>query len=135
MERFTVRTGRATEMVDITGQVQEIALRMGARDGVLCLYCPHTTAGLTVNESWDPDVQRDMLLTVDEHIVPPDARHRHSEGNSPAHIKASLFGASTLVFVEESRLQLGQWQGVYLAEFDGPRQRQVWVKFLGERSS
>jgi len=79
-------------------------------------------------------VQRDMLLTVDGHIAPPDARHRHSEGNSPAHIKASLFGSSAMIFVEESRLQLGQWQGVYLAEFDGPRQRQVWVKFLGERS-
>ncbi|MEP0762032.1 MAG: YjbQ family protein [Chloroflexota bacterium] len=135
MERFTVRTSRPTEMVDITGRVQEIVSRMGARDGVVHLYCPHTTAGLTVNENWDPDVQRDILLTLDGHIAPPDPRHRHGEGNSPAHIKASLFGSSVLVFVEQSRLQLGQWQGVYLAEFDGPRQRQVWVKFLGERGS
>ena len=135
MERFTVRTSRATEMVDITGLVQDVVSRLGALDGVVYLYCPHTTAGLTVNENWDPDVQRDMLLTVDGHIAPPDARHRHSEGNSPAHVKASLFGSSALVFVENARLQLGQWQGVYLAEFDGPRQRQVWVKFLGERDS
>jgi secondary thiamine-phosphate synthase enzyme len=71
-----------------------------------------------------------MLLTVDGHIVPPDSRHRHSEGNSPAHIKTSLFGSSTLVFVEDGKLQLGQWQGLYLAEFDGPRSRQVWLKFL-----
>ncbi len=133
MERFTVRTSRATEMVDITGLVQEVVSRLGALDGVVHLYCPHTTAGLTVNENWDPDVQRDMLLTVDGHIAPPDARHRHGEGNSPAHVKASLFGSSALVFVEGARLQLGQWQGVYLAEFDGPRQRQVWVKFLGDR--
>jgi secondary thiamine-phosphate synthase enzyme len=71
-----------------------------------------------------------MLLTVDGHIVPPDSRHRHSEGNSPAHIKTSLFGSNTLVFVEDGKLQLGQWQGLYLAEFDGPRSRQVWLKFL-----
>jgi secondary thiamine-phosphate synthase enzyme len=133
MERLNIRTNRATELVDITGQVQDAVTRLGAVDGVVYLFCPHTTAGLTLNENWDPDVQRDMLLTIDGHIAPPDPRHRHGEGNSPAHIKASLFGADAAVFVEEGRLQLGRWQGVYLAEFDGPRQRQVWVKFLGER--
>jgi secondary thiamine-phosphate synthase enzyme len=133
MERLNIRTNRATELVDITGQVQDAVTRLGAMDGVVYLFCPHTTAGLTLNENWDPDVQRDMLLTIDGHIAPPDPRHRHGEGNSPAHIKASLFGADAAVFVEEGRLQLGRWQGVYLAEFDGPRQRQVWVKFLGER--
>ncbi len=133
MERLSIRTNRSTELVDITGQVQEAVARLGGLDGVVYLFCPHTTAGLTLNENWDPDVQRDILLTMDGHIAPPDPRHRHGEGNSPAHIKASLVGADAAIFVEEGRLQLGRWQGIYLAEFDGPRQRQVWLKFLGEK--
>ena len=131
MFTITVPTHHTTEFVDITALVQAGVEKLGAEDGVLYLFCPHTTAGLTLNENWDPDVQRDMLLSVNEHIVPPDRRHRHGEGNSPAHIKTSLFGSHTLVFVEGGRLQLGRWQGVYLAEFDGPRRRQVWLKFLG----
>ena len=130
MQRLTISTHQGTELVDITPTVQDGVEQMGAVDGVLYLFCPHTTAGLTLNENWDADVKRDLLLTVDGHIAPPDARHRHAEGNSPAHIKTSLFGSSALVFVEDGRLLLGQWQGVYLAEFDGPRQRQVWLKFL-----
>jgi secondary thiamine-phosphate synthase enzyme len=130
MQQITVSTSHTTELVDITRLVQAAVGEMGALDGVLHLFCPHTTAGLTLNENWDPDVKHDLLLTVDQHIVLPDARHRHSEGNSPAHIKASLFGSSVVVFVEEGRLQLGRWQGLYLAEFDGPRRRQVWLKFL-----
>jgi secondary thiamine-phosphate synthase enzyme len=131
MHRITVSTSKVTELADITRQVQATVTEMGVTDGVLYLFCPHTTAGLTLNENWDPDVKHDMLLTVDSHVVPPDRRHRHAEGNSPAHIKASLFGSSIMVFVEESQLKLGQWQGIYLAEFDGPRHRQVWLKFLG----
>jgi secondary thiamine-phosphate synthase enzyme len=131
MYQIAVSTSRTTELADITRRAQAAVAEMGAADGVLYLFCPHTTAGLTLNENWDPDVKRDMLLTVDSHIVPPDSRHQHAEGNSPAHIKASLFGSSIVVFVEEGRLQLGQWQGIYLAEFDGPRQRQVWLKFIG----
>jgi secondary thiamine-phosphate synthase enzyme len=130
MQSLRIQTSYTTELVDITARVQAALGDMGAIDGVLYLFCPHTTAGLTLNENWDPDVRRDMLLTVDGHIVPPDSRHRHSEGNSPAHIKTSLFGSNTLVFVEDGKLQLGQWQGLYLAEFDGPRSRQVWLKFL-----
>ncbi len=131
METITISTHRATEFVDITALVQAEAEKLGAVDGVLYLFCPHTTAALTLNENWDPDVQSDMLLSLNEHIVPPDRRHRHGEGNSPAHIKTSLFGSHTAVFVEEGRLRLGRWQGIYLAEFDGPRRRQVWLKFLG----
>ncbi len=131
MQRITISTGKTTELTDITRMIQATVTEMAVTDGVLCLFCPHTTAGLTLNENWDADVKHDMLLTVDDHIVPPDARHRHAEGNSPAHIKASLFGSSILLFVEKGQLQLGQWQGVYLAEFDGPRRRQVWLKFLG----
>ena len=131
MQQLTVSTSRKTELADITRKVQAIVTEMSVADGVLYLFCPHTTAGLTLNENWDADVQHDMLLTIDGHIVPPDSRHRHAEGNSPAHIKASLFGSSIFVFVEKGQLQLGQWQGIYLAEFDGPRRRKVWLKFLG----
>ncbi len=131
MQRITVSTGKTTELTDITRMIQATVTEMAVTDGVLCLFCPHTTAGLTLNENWDADVKHDILLTVDDHIVLPDARHRHAEGNSPAHIKASLFGSSILLFVEKGQLQLGQWQGVYLAEFDGPRRRQIWLKFLG----
>jgi len=130
MHQITVSTSRTTELVDITEAVRSALAEMGATDGVLYLFCPHTTAGLTLNENWDPDVKRDVLLTVDDHIAPQDTRHRHGEGNSPAHIKTSLFGSNTLVFVENGTLQLGRWQGLYLAEFDGPRRRQVWLKFL-----
>ena len=101
----------------------------GLQEGLCVVFSPHTTAGLTLNENWDPDVQRDILLTMAE-VAPADPRHRHSEGNSPAHIKTSLFGASLLLIVSGGRLQLGQWQGIYLAEFDGPRRRQVWLKLM-----
>jgi secondary thiamine-phosphate synthase enzyme len=131
METLTIATQNMTELVDISKDVQAAVTTLGAVDGVLYLFCPHTTAGLTFNENWDPDVKHDMLLTIDGHIVPPDSRHRHGEGNSTAHIKSSLMGVSALVFVESGRVQLGRWQGIYLAEFDGPRRRQVWLKFLG----
>lgn len=131
MHKITVPTTTTTEMLDITPQVQHVLGEMGVTDGVLYLFCPHTTAGLTLNENWDPDVERDILLTIDGDIAPRDPRHRHGEGNSPAHIKTTLFGSNTLVFVENGTLQLGRWQGVFLAEFDGPRHRQVWLKFLG----
>lgn len=130
MERITVSTGEKTQLVDISDLVQDKLREIGAEDGILFLFCPHTTAGLTCNENWDPDVQRDMLLTVNEKIAAPDPRHRHVEGNSPAHVKTSLFGSGQHVFVEDGQLKLGRWQGVYLAEFDGPRHRQVWLKFL-----
>jgi secondary thiamine-phosphate synthase enzyme len=130
MHVLTIATHQRTELVDITEAVLRALPKLGAEDGILTLFCPHTTAGLTLNENWDPDVKRDMLWTFDTHLAPADARHRHGEGNSPAHIKASLVGASAQVFVENGALRLGQWQGIYLAEFDGPRQRQVWLKFL-----
>lgn len=130
MRTIMVPTEQRTELVDITDRVQAEIQEMGVTDGVLYLFCPHTTAGLTLNENWDPDVKRDMLLTIDGHIAPEDARHRHAEGNSPAHIKASMMGSSVIVFVEEGRLKLGRWQGIYLAEFDGSRRRQVWLKFV-----
>jgi secondary thiamine-phosphate synthase enzyme len=131
MEQLTVSTNQKTELVDISAAIQTYVAENGLLDGVLYVFCPHTTAGLTLNENWDPDVKHDMLLTLDGDIAPPDTRHRHAEGNSPAHIKASLMGAGAPVFVERGQIQLGRWQGIYLAEFDGPRRRQVWLKFIG----
>jgi secondary thiamine-phosphate synthase enzyme len=129
MEAIWVTTRGHEELLDITDQVQEAVSRSGVTEGVCCLFIPHTTAGITFNEKWDPDVRHDLMLTLSS-IASADPRHRHAEGNSPAHAKASLCGASAFVFVSGGRLQLGPWQGIYLAEFDGPRRRQVWVKVI-----
>ena len=128
MITLDVKTTAKTELVDITEQVTEAIQSTGVAEGVCHIFVPHTTAGVTLNENWDPTVQRDILLTLDDHIAPPDTRHQHGEGNSPAHIKATLCGASAAVFISAGKLQLGRWQGIYLAEFDGGRRRHVWVK-------
>jgi secondary thiamine-phosphate synthase enzyme len=130
MFTLDVPTHAKTELVDITSQVAQAVRESAIGEGVCHIFLPHTTAGVTLNENWDPTVRQDILLTLDNHVAPPDARHRHGEGNSPAHIKATLCGASAAVFVGDGRLQLGQWQGIYLAEFDGPRRRRVWIKVM-----
>jgi secondary thiamine-phosphate synthase enzyme len=130
MITLNVPTKARTELVDITGQAAQAVRDSGISEGVCYIFVPHTTAGITLNENWDPTVQHDILLTMNDHLVPPDPRHRHGEGNSPAHIKATLCGASSTVLVSGGQLQLGRWQGIYLAEFDGPRRRSVWVKVM-----
>ena len=135
MVTLEISTRAKTELVDITAQVAEAVRESGVGEGVCHVFVPHTTAGVTLNENWDPTVRYDILLTLDDHLVPPDPRHRHGEGNSPAHIKATLCGASATVFVSGGQVQLGRWQGIYLAEFDGPRRRRVWVKVLGDGRS
>jgi secondary thiamine-phosphate synthase enzyme len=129
MITLEVSTQARTELADITAQLAQAVKQSGISEGVCHIFVPHTTAGITLNENWDPTVRQDILVTLNDN-VPPDPRHRHSEGNSPAHIKATLCGASSTVFVSGGQLQLGTWQGVYLAEFDGPRRRRVWVKLL-----
>jgi len=131
MITLNVRTNAKTEFVDITGEVQRAVEESGIAEGVCLLFVPHTTAALTVNENWDPAVRHDMQLTIDE-LVPQDARYRHGEGNSPAHIKSSMFGANLFVFVGGGKLQLGTWQGIYFAEFDGPRSRRVLMKVMSD---
>lgn len=127
-----VNTHTREELLDITGEIQAVVTRLNVSEGVCYVFIPHTTAGVTLNENWDPDVRRDILLSMGQ-MVPADPRHRHAEGNSPAHVKASLCGSHAIVFISEGQLQLGSWQGIYLAEFDGPRRRQIWVKVIPER--
>ena len=128
MEQISVSTSRRTELVDITSRVEEVVRRAGMENGVCTVFVPHTTAGVTINENADPDVPYDILKMVDS-LIPFEAGYRHTEGNSAAHIKSSLIGASLQVPVEGGRLRLGTWQGIYFAEFDGPRSRKVWVSF------
>ncbi len=125
---ITVKTSRKREFADLTAELARAVAAAGVGDGVLHVYNPHTTAGLTINEGADPAVARDILAALD-HLV-PDIGFQHLEGNSPAHIMASLVGSSVTVFVEGGRLRLGTWQKVFFCEFDGPRSRQVWYRLL-----
>lgn len=127
MNVFSVSTRQRTEFVNITRQVQAAVKALGLVDGVVTAFVPHTTAGVTINENADPDVTADMADAL-ERAVPWLAGYRHGEGNAAAHVKASMMGSSVQVIVSGGRLQLGTWQGIYFCEFDGPRERQVWVK-------
>jgi secondary thiamine-phosphate synthase enzyme len=126
MQEIRVSTHKDVEFVKITGQIQNAVTEAGVQDGVCFVYVPHTTAGVTINEGADPDVARDMIMEINK-IVPLEDGYLHAEGNSAAHIKASLMGSSAVVFVRDGRLVLGTWQSIYFCEFDGPRNRHVFV--------
>lgn len=130
MKSFDVRTGSRTEMVDITSQVRKAAEEAGIENGICHVYVAHTTAGVTINENADPAVTRDILMELNKQI-PFENGYTHTEGNSAAHIKASLMGSSAAVPLEGGVLQLGTWQGIYFCEFDGPRRRKVLVTVTG----
>lgn len=117
------------ELVDITSQVQSAVAEGGIGSGLCTVYCPHTTAGITINEGADPAVRRDLAGALQE-MLPRGFPYRHQEGNSPSHLLATLAGSSATVFVESGRLQLGTWQRIFFCEFDGPRNRTVWWKIL-----
>jgi secondary thiamine-phosphate synthase enzyme len=127
--QFTVKTRSQTELVDITASIQDVIQESGLEQGLCFVFVPHTTAAVTINESADPSVKSDMLKVINQ-VIPWEAGYRHVEGNSPAHIKSTLVGASALIAVEKGRLVLGTWQGVFFCEFDGPRTRKVNVNFL-----
>jgi len=129
-DRMSVSSGKRTQFIPITHRIAELAIRKGWQDGILTVYVPHTTAAVTINENADPDVARDMEWFSDE-LIPRNPRFRHGEGNSDAHIKASFFGSSVQVIVREGKLWLGTWQGIYFCEFDGPRERKVFLAFSG----
>lgn len=127
MISITVNTTQKQQFLDITCRVQEAVARLGIEDGIADIFVPHTTAGVTINENADPDVVRDILLTLSD-MVPCRSDYRHFEGNSDAHVKSSMMGCSVTVIIENGKLKLGTWQSIYFTEFDGPRSRQVWVK-------
>ncbi len=129
MKAFSVATHRRTELLEITTEIQALARAAGWTDGLVTVFIPHTTAGVTINEHADPDVARDLERRLDELIPWDDPRDRHGEGNTAAHLKTALVGTSAALLLAGGRLQLGTWQGVFLCEFDGPRTRQVWVQF------
>ncbi|AMK10489.1 secondary thiamine-phosphate synthase enzyme YjbQ [Pseudodesulfovibrio indicus] len=132
MEILEIRTHEREELADITGAVRRMISANGWSDGALLLYCPHTTGAVTVNEGADPDVVRDIVVNMRK-LVPHRGDYRHAEGNSDAHIKSSLFGCDQMVIVEGGNLMLGTWQKIYFCEFDGPRTRKLWVKWLGDK--
>ncbi len=119
-------------MIDITSQVAEVVAESGVQSATAMVFCPHTTAAITINENADPDVPHDILLTL-EALIPQERRgYRHGEGNSDAHVKTSLVGANELVMIEGGRLKLGTWQSVFFCEFDGPRSRRVHIQIAGQ---
>jgi len=120
-------------MIDITEQVRDACRQSGVFDGMLTVYCPHTTAGVTINENTDPNVKNDLLLALNE-AYPDRAEFRHAEGNSAAHMKASVIGSSVTIMIDDGKPMLGTWQAVYFAEFDGPRERRFTVKVMGTRA-
>jgi secondary thiamine-phosphate synthase enzyme len=126
MTVLTIQTAQRSEFINITAKVQDAVQELGVKDGVITVFAPHSTAGLTINENADPDVMADLLAAL-ERAVPWSAGYRHGEGNAAAHVKASLMGSSVRVLVEGGKLQLGTWQGIYFCEFDGPRSRECWV--------
>jgi secondary thiamine-phosphate synthase enzyme len=127
METLRIRTERRTQFVDITDAVQKAVVRSGVAAGICYLYVPHTTAGIAINEHADPDVASDVEAALDR-LIPATGSYQHAEGNSDSHIKAILAGASQFLFVEGGKLALGRWQGIFFCEFDGPRERQVYVR-------
>jgi secondary thiamine-phosphate synthase enzyme len=129
IQTFQVKTSKQTEFIDITRSVQEAVKKTGMEEGICFIFIPHTTAAVTINENADPSVSQDIIMELNK-VVPFQDRYQHLEGNSPAHIKASLIGCSQTVFVESGKLALGTWQGIFFCEFDGPRNRKVYVKVV-----
>ena len=129
---LSVKTRERTELIDITSDINQLIQKTGIDQGLCMIYVPHTTAAVTINESADPSVKSDMLMILNR-IIPWEADYRHLEGNSPAHIKSTLVGSSEWVAIENRRLVLGTWQGIFFCEFDGPRSRKLHVRIMEER--
>ncbi|AZR74613.1 hypothetical protein BBF96_15260 [Anoxybacter fermentans] len=129
MEVLKIRTTSRDELVNITGKVEALVRDKGWKEGLIHIFVPHTTAGVTINEGADPTVKADLLMILDR-LVPWEGGYRHLEGNSAAHMKASLLGSSVHIPLMEGKLQLGTWQSIYLAEFDGPRDRKVYISYI-----
>lgn len=129
MMRLTVISKAKTQFIDITSEIQDTVTSRGIQNGLCFVFVPHTTAAVTINENADPSVQSDMLNVLNK-IIPWEMNYRHLEGNSAAHVKSTLVGASEIIAIENGRLDLGTWQGIYFCEFDGPRTRHVNIKVI-----
>ncbi len=129
---FRVSSSQRNQMIDITSQVNSLVSKSGITNGDAIVYCPHTTAAITINENADPSVPHDILLTLSDLVPPHRPGYRHSEGNSDSHVKSSIVGCSSQVLIEDGALNLGTWQGIFFCEFDGPRSRKVLVQIRGE---
>jgi len=129
MKTITINTDKHTQMIDIASKIEAIVRESGIENGLCILYVPHTTACITINENADPDVVIDMTYEINK-IIPWEDHYHHSEGNSAAHLKSSLFGFSETLIIENKRLVLGTWQGIYFVEFDGPRRRKLHIKLI-----
>ncbi len=132
MEKINIKTSRRIDLVDITDEIQNIVSKSKVKDGICFIFCPHTTAGMTINENADPEVRRDIINTLNK-LVPENASYAHTEGNADSHIKSSIFGSSLTIFIEAGQLAFGTWQGIYFCEGDGPRNREVWIKIIKEQ--
>ena len=130
--KLNINTSEHTQMLDITDMIRKVVTESGVKDGICTVFVPHTTAAVTINKNADPDVVRDFTMEIDK-IVPWEDGYYHMEGNSAAHLKSSMIGFSELMIIDDGRLVLGTWQGIYFCEFDGPRHRKVYVKIMGER--
>lgn len=129
MNKISIKTLRRNEFVDITVKVRDLISKLDIKDGICVLFCPHTTAGVTINEAYDSSVQSDLVYSLN--IISPDYEaFKHMEGNSDAHVKTSLVGNSQNLIINNGKIMLGQWQGIYFAEFDGPRSRELWVEII-----
>lgn len=129
MKKIVIQTRSKTGLLDITDEVEKAVRESKIKDGICIIFAPHTTAALTINENADPSVREDILAELNR-LVPFNGRYRHMEGNAAAHIKSSIVGCSKSIIVGNSRLSLGTWQGIYFCEFDGPRQREIWIKII-----
>jgi len=131
-KEFSISSRTRNQMIDITSQVEAVVGQSGIKTGDVIVYCPHTTAAITINENADPDVPHDILLTLQELVPQSNLRYQHSEGNSDAHCKSSIVGCSKQILIKNGALCLGTWQGIFFCEFDGPRTRSVLVQARGE---
>lgn len=129
LKTLNVKSRTRTEFIDITEDINRIVKESGLKSGICYIYVPHTTAGITINEGADPSVKRDILATLNK-LIPFEGDYQHMEGNSAAHIKSSLVGVSSTILIEDARLLIGTWQSVFFCEFDGPRQRRVFIKMI-----
>jgi len=130
VEQFSVETRHRCQLIPMTSEIRRIVRQSQVKEGICVVFCPHTTAGLTINENADPDVAKDLVYLLEKIVPANDPNYRHLEGNTAAHMQASLLGSSVHLIISDGELKLGTWQGVYFAEFDGPRIRKVYVQII-----